>query len=213
MKLEFPGVTAALSSELMVLSSDRRLHALASAVVGGGFSYPRCIISRHVSKDYHHAHPESDLRAFAASQGIGEPFVGLMTAVYLDKARAASVQDRDLIVSAIVTAGVGNPTAPGLSAPASLTPGTINLILLVDAQLTPAAMVNAVITATEVKTQLVLERGLRTPEGYPASGTSSDAVVVACTQRGDTCAYAGPATRLGWLIGRSLRLALPAALA
>jgi iron complex transport system ATP-binding protein len=73
-------------------------------------------------------------------------------------------------------------------------------------------MVNAIITATEVKTQLVLERGLRTPEGYPASGTSSDAVVVACTQRGDTFAYAGPATRVGWLIGRSVRRALQAAL-
>ena len=43
------------------------------------------------------------------------------------------------------------------------------MILLIDACLTPAAMVNAVITATEVKTQVLMARGVRTPEGYAAT--------------------------------------------
>ncbi len=48
------------------------------------------------------------------------------------------------------------------------------MILLIDACLTPAAMVNAVITATEVKTQVLMAHGVRTPEGYAATGTSTD---------------------------------------
>jgi len=208
MELEFPGVNVALSWEAWVLRSDSDLHTLASALVGGGFCVTRCIVNRHVSRDYMQSDPGGDLRSFAASRGISEPFVGLMTAVHLDQARAACLQDGDLKIAAVVTAGLSNPAAPGLSPPAALLPGTINMVLLVDAQLTPAAMVNAVITATETKAHLLLEHGVHTPEGYPATGTSSDALVVACTGRGDALAYAGPATRVGWLIGRAVRQAL-----
>jgi adenosylcobinamide amidohydrolase len=74
-------------------------------------------------------------------------------------------------------------------------------------------MVNAVMTATEVKAQVLLERDVRTPDGYAATGTSTDAVVVACTERGEVLPYAGPMTTVGWLIGRGVRSALAAALA
>lgn len=212
MELDFPGITAALSSEALVLRGAKELQVLASAVVGGGFMRTSCIINRHVHKDYLHPDPAGDLRAYAAGCGIPEPFVGLMTAVYLDRTQTATWRDGDVTIAAIVTAGLSNPTTPGLSRPASPLPGTINIILLVDAQLSPAAMVNAVITITEVKTHLLLERGARTPEGYPATGTSTDAVVVACTGRGAMLPYAGPATRVGWLIGQSVRQALGEAL-
>jgi adenosylcobinamide hydrolase len=211
-KLEFPGIRITLSPEALVLSSDQDLGVLSSAVAGGGLTHVRYIINRHVSKHYRHSDPESDLREFAASQGISEPFVGLMTAVYLDRVQAVSLHHSDLTVAAIVTAGLSNPASPGLSPPVAPATGTINIILLVDAQLTPAAMVNAIITATETKAHFLLEGGVRTPEGYPATGTSSDAVVVACTGRGALLPYAGPATQVGWLIGRGVRQALEQAL-
>ena len=201
MELDFPGIIATLSPEALMLRSAKNLHVLASAVVGGGLMHTRRIVNRHVHKDYHHPDPASDLRAYAAGCGIPGPFVGLMTAVYLDRTQTATLRDGDVTIAAIVTAGLSNPATPGLSPPARPLPGTINIILLVDAQLSPAAMVNAVIiiTTTEVKTQLLLERGVRTPKGYPATGTSTDAVVVACTGRGGSLPYAGPATRAGWL--------------
>jgi iron complex transport system ATP-binding protein len=135
-----------------------------------------------------------------------------MTAVYLHQAQAVTLRDDELTLAGVVTAGLSNPSSPGLSPAAALAAGTINIILLVDAQLTAGAMVNAVITATEAKAQLLLERGVRTPEGFPATGTSTDAVVVACTGWGDPLPYAGPATMIGWLIGRVVRQALGEAL-
>ena len=69
-------------------------------------------------------------------------------------------------------------------------------------------MVNAVITATEAKTDILQQHGVRTPENQPATGTSTDSVVVACMGRGDLLPYAGPATSVGWLIGRSVRQSL-----
>jgi adenosylcobinamide hydrolase len=204
----FPGVTVSLTSEALVVCSERSLRTLSSAVVGGGFIQARCIVNCHVHKNYDNRNPASDLLAFARTHGLPVPFVGLMTAVYMEQARASTVHDGDMTVTALVTAGVGNLAAPGLSLPVRLVPGTINMVLLVDGHLTPGAMVNAVVTASEVKARVLLERDMHTPDGYPATGTSTDAVVIACTGRGDPLSYAGPMTHVGWLIGRSLHQAL-----
>jgi iron complex transport system ATP-binding protein len=209
LNIEFPGVSASVNDEIIQLQSARPLHILSSSVVGGGMIEARAIINRHVNKNYNHPDPPQDLQDFAAGYGITEPFVGLMTAAYLDGVKTVTLCEKDLIVSAVITAGLSNPTAAGLSSPAVLaSTGTINMILLIDARLTPPAMVNAVITATEAKTDVLLRRGIPTPEGHPATGTSTDAIVVACTGRGKPIPYAGPATMVGWLIGKCVRQGL-----
>ncbi len=206
--LTFPGVRLAITPEYMHIESTQPLHILSSAVVGGGYVTARHIINRHVDKNYHRDDAVADQVAFARAQGIDEPFVGLLTAVYLEKLRVSLQQHDELLVTALVTAGVGNATAAGVTAPASPRPGTINIILLVDGNLAPPAMVNAVITATEAKTHVLLERGVHTADGRAATGTSTDAIAVACTGRGPTLAYAGPATVAGSLIGQAVRRCL-----
>jgi adenosylcobinamide hydrolase len=212
-KLDFPGVVLIHTAEVLVVHSQQPLTVLSSAIVGGGVVRVRYLLNRHVHHDYNCLDPVADLIAFARSQGISEAFVGQMTAVSLQKARAVTLCAESLTVAAVLTAGLSNATTPGLSAPATPGPGTINMILLIDACLTPAAMVHAVITATEVKTQVLMARGVRTSEGYAATGTSTDAIAVASTGRGTPLTYAGPVTLVGWLIGRCVRTALEEALA
>jgi adenosylcobinamide hydrolase len=211
--LDFPDIVLTRTAEVLVLYSQQPLTVLSSAVVGGGMVCVRYLLNRHVHRDYNCLDPVADLVAFARSQGISEAFVGQMTAVSLQKARAITLRAETLTVAAVVTAGLSNATTPGLSAPVTPGPGTINMILLIDACLTPAAMVNAVITATEVKTQVLMARGAHTPEGHAATGTSTDAIAVASTGSGMPLAYAGPVTPVGWLIGRCVRTALAEALA
>jgi len=205
--LDFPNITTTLTNEALILRSRQLLRMLSSAVVGGGFLRAQCIINRHVHKNYDHPDPGEDLRTFATQQGIVGPFVGLMTAAYVERARAVTLRSGNLTVAAVITAGLSNPTSAGLSPPAPPISGTINTILLVDGNLAPAAMVNAVMTATEAKTDLLRERGVHTPEGFQATGTSTDAAVIACTGQGALLPYAGPATEVGWLIGRCVRKA------
>jgi adenosylcobinamide hydrolase len=212
-KLDFPGVVLTRTAEVLILYSQQPLTVLSSAVVGGGLVRVRYLLNRHVHRDYNCLDPVTDLVAFARSRGISEAFVGQMTAVSLQKARAITLRAETLTVAAVVTAGLSNATTPGLSAPVTPGPGTINMILLIDACLTPAAMVNAVITATEVKTQVLMARGAHTPEGHAATGTSTDAIAVASIGSGMPLAYAGPVTLVGWLIGRCVRTALEEALA
>ena len=210
-----PGVTVTIGRHAVRVSSEHPLSVLASAVVGGGFGCARAIINLHVDDKYDGERPEEDLAAVAAELGVAEPFVGLMTAAYTEFARCAVESLGDLSVAAVVSVGLSNTSSAGVTPPiggpadgAAPGPGTINVILLVDGALTPAAMVNAVITATEAKTMTLTEWDVKTPEGGPASGTSTDSVVVACTGRGEELGYAGPATPVGWLAARAVRAAM-----
>jgi len=103
---------------------------------------------------------------------------------------------------------VSHPIAAGITLAAQVESSTINIIVVVDACLAPAARVNAVITATEAKTLALIEKDLRAPEGGFASGTGTDSIVVATTERGATYEYAGPIAPLGALIARAVRRAI-----
>jgi iron complex transport system ATP-binding protein len=189
----------------MVITSHESLRTLSSGVIGGGFGTHRAILTLHVDKNYRNPNPELDLIKAAEEAGFQDSFIGLMTAVFLDQVKITIQKTPDCSLAAVVTAGTGNISSPGFTTPVDPKPGTINIILIFDRILSPAAMVNAVITATEVKTDLIIKSGLTLPDGQPATGTSTDAVVVASIQNGKAVPYAGPATVPGWLIGKALR--------
>lgn len=212
LNLSFPGIAATIDPEALLIRSEKRLQTLSCGVVGGGWANVRYFLNRHVDKNYNHPDPELDLQEFAHRRGIDEPFVGLMTAAYVEKAQSTALQDGDLRVSAVVTLGLGNATRAGVSLPYRPGPGTINILLLIDAQLTPGAMVNAVLPATEAKTAALLERGILTSKDEAATGTSTDSIVIACSGRGAALPYAGTATPVGWLVGAGVRQSIHALL-
>jgi iron complex transport system ATP-binding protein len=210
-----PGVTVSIGRRAVRVSSEEPLAVLSSAVVGGGFGTTRDVVNVHVDDQYD-GDPDEDLDAAAAELGAKRPYVGLMTAAYTEFARCAVESLGELTVAAVVSVGLSNTSSAGVTPPIGLptgapeapAPGTINVVLLVDGALTPAAMVNAVISATEAKTMTLAAWDVKTPEGDDASGTSTDTVVVACTGRGEELSYAGPATPVGWLVARAVRAAM-----
>jgi len=82
--------------------------------------------------------------------------------------------------------------------------GTINMVVLVDARLSPWAVVRAATLATEAKALALFETGIKTEGGSIATGSSMDTIVVASTGRGPFSGYAGPSTLVGHLIGRAV---------
>jgi adenosylcobinamide amidohydrolase len=82
--------------------------------------------------------------------------------------------------------------------------GTINVLAVVPVPLSDAALVNAVVTATEAKAQALAEAGLR------ATGTSSDAVCVACPVAGtqEPEPYGGPRSVWGARLARAVHAAV-----
>ncbi|MEL6309353.1 MAG: adenosylcobinamide amidohydrolase, partial [Chloroflexota bacterium] len=100
----------------------------------------------------------------------------------------------------------------GISQPQTVQTGTINIIALVDGNLQAGALVNAVTTITEAKTAVLHARDIRTPDGLVATGTSTDAVVIAHTGKGASLPYGGPVTEVGYLLARCTRECLELAL-
>jgi adenosylcobinamide amidohydrolase len=208
MNIPIQGISFSQTDEVIHVQSEEPLVTLSSAIIGGGFSRKRHILNAHVDKNFNSPNPKNWLRSLAATMDIHESFIGLMTAVKLSKARITFLESDGLSVGALVTAGVRNASAAGVTSPFLSNPGTINIILLLNARLTRAAMLNAVITATETKTAVLMEKKVLTAEGDPATGTSTDTVTIAATNNGTLQTYAGPVTTIGWLIARSVRESL-----
>lgn len=213
-EVPIPGLRVTIADGVLHVRSARPLRALSSAACGGAWLTTHDVLNVHVPKGYCSDHPEDDLRVAAERLGIRGAFAGLMTAAHVERAGVAHRVSGPLAVACIATVGVSNATAAGREPPwlGAQQPGTINLVLLADADLAPEAMVNLVITATEAKTLTLVERGLRTASGWLASGTSTDAVVVACTGEGPRLRYAGPATLVGHLAAECVREAMAASL-
>ncbi len=140
------------------------------------------------------------------------------TAANMNYAALTTAADKDVEVTAIVTAGVeGNATCAGDPAnwreaetgmqkvPAYA--GTINTILLISAPVTAAALARAVVTMTEGKSAALAR--LTVPSRYSsdlATGTGTDQYCVAAPRDGPRClTSASPHVKLGELIGGAVR--------
>jgi adenosylcobinamide hydrolase len=208
MNIPIEGISISETPEVIHIHSTSQLNVLSSAIVGSGFQRVSHILNAHVDKNYAAPNPKADLRALALRCGVEGKFVGLLTAVYLRKARLAFFEAGGLSAGALITAGVGNAASAGITQPYLHQAGTINTILLLDANMSRSAMLNAFITATEAKTAILQSRSIRTPDGDLATGTSTDTITLATTGKGKLQNYAGSVTTIGWLIGRAVRQAL-----
>ena len=202
------GVSVEAGREAVVLVSERPLRVLSSAVHHGGLVDARAVVNLHVDKNDPCADPTGMIGAFARRAGVPAPWVGLLTGAFTERAAVALEAADDLRALAITTVGLSNLAAAGHSPIATWTPSTINTVVVVDADPEPAALVNAVITATEVKGLALRAAGLVVEDGVAASGTSTDAVVIAATGRGARARFGGPASPLGWVVARAVRVAL-----
>ncbi len=202
------GVEVTVDREAVVVTAAEPLAVVSSAVVGGGLTSARAVVNLHVPKSLRLEETEARLAAFAERRRVPAPWVGLLTSAWTEKARLAEAAADGIRALAVVTVGLSNRVAAGLDRAVAWSPATINTIVVVDAVAEPAALVNAVITATEVKTLALTAAGVRCDDGRLASGTSTDAVVVAATGRGPRCRFGGPVSQLGAVVARAVREAL-----
>ncbi|MEV4258395.1 adenosylcobinamide amidohydrolase [Spirillospora sp. NPDC049652] len=198
------------------------LRMISSAMLGGGITSARWVLNAQVAGGYSRMDPVDHLLELAAEYGLDGPGVGMLTAASVERTQQAG--DGGVRVSA--TVGLRVPTwaaAPAGAADPELAPirldgvmprpGTINIVVSVPVPLTDAALVNAVMTATEAKSQAMLEAG------YAGTGTASDAICVAAPAPGATRRrepdlepeaepFAGPRSVWGARIARAVHRAV-----
>lgn len=202
------GISIQCDADLLAIRSDALLRIASTAVHGGGLNHGRCIVSARVPSSYSGREPARDIQKLAAARGL-RPDVGLMTAVDLSKARSATAACSEVTAMGVVTAGLSRTWAAGSRLRPVAGAGTINLIVLLNAGLEDAAGLNLIATVTEAKVLTLAAFGILTEEGEPASGTATDAVVVAWPARANRrFSYGGPATAPGWAAAAATRTAL-----
>ena len=202
------GVEIVVGAEAVCVTAERELAVISSAFTGGELARARTILNLHVPKNFPCADAEATIVAFARRHGFPPPCVGMLTSAWTEKAETAVETAGGIRALVVATIGLSNASAAGLTTRAGPAPGTINTVVVVDADPEYAAMVNLVMTVTEVKTALLLDAGVKSVDGHPATGTSTDAVVVAATARGPHCSFGGPISELGWVVARAARQAL-----
>lgn len=205
-RLLFEGIRLRVGPEAIVVESEIPLKVLSSAPFNGGLVFSNRIVNLRIPREFYR-NPMEYLKEKRRTFGWDEA-VCLMTGADLTKAGIVEKQLAGIRVAAVVTASVSNATSVtnGYVPPEV---GTINTIVLVDRKLADGCMVNAVATATEAKCKSLSSLDVRSrSSGEQATGTSSDAVVVASAGKGRELKHAGSATKLGWLVGECVEEAV-----
>jgi len=116
-------------------------------------------------------------------------------------------------VTVVATAGCSHGESSGEEMDVQEIGGTINIIVFIDGNPTDSCMVAALITATEAKSAALHDFDVRSRyTGDSATGSITDSVTVASTGSGKTLTLAGPASKVGKLVGACTRKAVAQAL-
>jgi len=183
--------------------------AVSSAPLGGGIGLRRWVLNATVPMSYSRLDPDQHLMELAVRFGLDGPGVGLLTGVDVTR----RVRTADGGVTVVATVGLGTPTwaaaaedlqedrhdlpekdMPGSGAPV----GTINILARTPVRLSEAALVNAVATMTEAKTQALWDLGVK------ATGTPTDAVCLMCPPDGEPAPFGGPRSPWGARLARAV---------
>jgi adenosylcobinamide hydrolase len=187
------------SLPMLVWSFTEPRTVASTASVGGGLGLRRWVINAQVAVDYSRrdqARHGAELAGSAALSGAG---VVMFTAADVRRWRQAE----DGAVAVAATVGLTHPTwAAADDVVAATTPGTINIMVTLPVRLADAALLNALVTATEAKTQALLQAGI------PGTGTASDAVTVVCPSTGPAEPFAGPRSTWGARLARAVHAAV-----
>ena len=176
---------------------------LSSAVLNGGACAASNILIMKVAENFEGTkhiveNPENTLAEYCRQLQLSGTTVGMMTSASMDSFRRVSRSSQGVEIIAMVTAGISNARCAGDKADwrkfqtdANPT-GTINIIILTNATMSPAAMVESVMLVTEAKTVAMRKLSVKSPvSGTIATGTGTDAIAVVNGFGSETIRYCG----------------------
>ncbi|MCX6650662.1 MAG: adenosylcobinamide amidohydrolase [Methanomassiliicoccales archaeon] len=191
----------------VAIKMPRRMRVLASTILNGGLGEADSVLMLQVPLHYDHADPMAHMRELVAELRMPKSTVTFMTAAELDKAfYVKEAEHNGSQAIALVSAGISNSIRAGESSREGTVPhrqvGTINVMVITDKSLDDCGLVNAVMTVTEAKAAALQDHHI------PGTGTTSDAVMIACPKEGERCLWAGSSSDHGLAMSVAVRSAL-----
>lgn len=204
----WPDFNIQLRDDHIFAEAGTQFQTISSALWGGGMGSIRRFINWKVPLDYSCDQPFECMYRQIVEWGYpAEDTIGLQTAASLENASIQEMNGDQFSMLCCATVGTSNAARAGTPRTAfpAYQAGTINIMIWIDAKLTPAAMINGILTATEAKTAALQDLRVQDERGRIATGTTTDSLVLAVTQseRYDRAhLFAGTATTIGNGIGR-----------
>jgi adenosylcobinamide amidohydrolase len=205
-----------VKENVIAVICDSTLKTVSSAYFNGGYKQVKTLLNVGVPEGYSdlslHLDP-LELITSSASKVGAKDYLAMVTAAKVKNYSLVTKKSPLYSVSVIATAGCSHGESSGEEVDVQEIVGTINIIVFIDGNPSDSCMVAALITATEAKSAALRDFDVRSRyTGDSATGSITDAVTVASTSKGKTVALAGPASRLGKLVGYCTRQAVTEAL-
>jgi len=203
----------------VAFSSPQRV--MSSAILNGGLIKADHILNRKVPQNSSCCEaPDKSLLDYATTQGWQGNVVAMMTAASMKSLRIEKACVEGVDITVLVTTGINNARRAGDKADIqellgiTKEVGTINLILICSAKLTDAAMLEAMMVATEGKVAALQNADVLSPvSGLLATGTGTDAIAVVSGDGPQEIEFCGKHVLFGELIGRLVIAAVTRSLA
>ena len=206
-----------IKDNVLAVICDNALKTISSAIYNGGSKQVKAVLNVGVPEGYNdhslHLDPLELITSSAAKLGLTTDYLAMVTAAKIKNYSLISKKTNDFSVSVAATAGCQHGESSGEEMDVQEITGTINIIVLIDGNPTESCMVAALITATEAKSAALRDFDVRSRyTGDSATGSITDSVTIASTSSGKTLTLAGPASKLGKVIGHCARRAVAEAL-
>ncbi|MGM0854170.1 MAG: adenosylcobinamide amidohydrolase [Bacillota bacterium] len=189
-------------------SAPFSLKCMSSGIIGAGIGWYKHFINRRVPADYDCSDYHEDMKGFLVQKDLDSSFsVGMMTALPLNNMVCDRFETHGHSVFVVVTAGIGNAIDVSTSYQYGIEskPGTINTWVFINGNLSDEAYIEALVTSTEAKVRALHDMNVRDRRtGQLATGTPTDSILIASSQKGGLEPFAGPITPIGKLIGRGV---------
>ena len=206
-----------IKENVLAVFCDSTLKTVSSAFYNGGVNQAKAVLNVGVPEGYNdlslHLDPLELITSSAAKVGLTKDYLAMVTAANVHNYSLVSKKSENFAVHVAATAGCKHGESSGEAMDVEEITGTINIIILIDGKPSESCMVAALITATEAKTAALHDLDIRSRyTGDSATGSITDSVTVASTCSGKPLTLAGPASKLGKLVGSCARQAVREAL-
>jgi adenosylcobinamide amidohydrolase len=211
------GVKLVVRENVLAVISQRPLKTISSAIFNGGEKQVKAVLNIGVPEGYSdhslHIDPMQLITSSAAKVNVTHDYLAMVTAAKMKNYALFQEKTPDFSVTVAATAGCSHGESSGEEMNVQEIAGTINIIVFIDGNPTDSCMVAALITATEAKSAALRHFDVRSRyNGDSATGSITDSATVASICSGKTLTLAGPASKVGKLVGACTRKAVVQAL-
>lgn len=187
---------------------------ISSAILNGGCQNSDHFLNTKVDANFNGERtdfesPEVTLRRIADSRNWKGTCVGMMTAALMSSFRSVRMEEQGVWIEVFVTSGVSNARRAGDEADYQFMNedcsklGTINILVLTNAQLSDASMLECVMMVAEAKAACLQDMEVKSQvSGLLATGTGTDSTAIACGT-GPAVQYCGKHVLFGELMAKA----------